>query len=75
MIFTCFNQQLFAVDIKLRSGVSIPDNGKNSTATNNSGYDLSEGIGCKCNCRGVCEPEGCQNIFGRILQSRSILCL
>ena len=36
------------------------------------GNDLAEAGGCKCNCKGECEPKGCHGLKGRRLQSRSL---
>ena len=36
------------------------------------GNDYSETGGCKCDCRGECEPKGCQGLTGRRISSRSI---
>ena len=36
-----------------------------------SGSDLEEVGGCKCDCRGECEPKGCRGLSGRSM-SRSL---
>lgn len=36
------------------------------------GNDLAEVGGCRCNCKGECEPKGCQGLKGKKLQSRTI---
>jgi hypothetical protein len=36
------------------------------------GNDYSETGGCKCNCKGECEPKGCLGLTGRRISSRSI---
>ena len=71
MLFSA--KYLFIGSIELGSDDFISVDGKNLHATKNPGNVFSEGIGCKCNCRGVCEPKGCKNMFGRKIQSKSIL--